>query len=126
MSFDYDVVPQGTQITDCCRICLSDTELLDMKSNEFSNNDRALNYYHLFRECSGLQTNEIFILPTGKGHNAFKICKLCIVQLESCYTFRDLCRQANTILTDRYLMQTHNESIVDEDGQSMENSLQNI
>jgi hypothetical protein len=103
-----------------CRCCLNDEpdDLLDMKIQVFSSNEKQTTFYQGYRELSGLTQNEIFTLPAGKGQNEYKICKMCVTQLESCYTFRELCQQANTILADRYLMQSHNQSVMEEEDRS--------
>jgi hypothetical protein len=90
---------ETVKIEKICRCCLSnDDQLIDMRSTKFQNNYQLLifGYKSLIGEDMYLSNTEI------NGYT--NICKVCQAQLEITVEFRDLCLQANGLLSARTCM----------------------
>jgi Zinc-finger of C2H2 type/Zinc finger, C2H2 type len=72
-----------------------------MQKAQFENNSQQFSYLDGFFECSGVNADDLI----DHVDRDPKICKLCMFNLESAFTFRALCRQANTILHQQQTME---------------------
>jgi hypothetical protein len=66
-----------------------------MKDNSFAYKNEAITFFNGYLDINNYSIKDLF--PTD-----LYICTLCVVQLESAYVFRELCRQAAIIWRNKY------------------------
>jgi hypothetical protein len=72
--------------------------LLTMKDEAFEYQGQRISFSDGYADVNNNSIEEFPRLPVSE----VKICNLCVVQLESAYVFKRLCREANIILRRKY------------------------
>jgi hypothetical protein len=73
--------------------------LLSMKENSFAYNNKTITFFNGYLDINNYSIEDLFPNITIPD---ILICSLCVVQLESAYVFRELCRQAAIICSSKY------------------------
>jgi hypothetical protein len=72
-----------------------------MKDKAFEYQGQRISFSDGYSDVNNNSIEEFPTLPVSE----VKICNLCVVQLESAYVFKRLCREANIILRRKYSLQ---------------------
>jgi hypothetical protein len=70
-----------------------------MKENSFAYNNKTITFFNGYLDINNYSIEDLFPNITIPD---ILICSLCVVQLESAYVFRELCRQAAIICSSKY------------------------